>query len=134
MNETTTQAVETAEKAYTLRTLEAADVFIMSKIIHSIGVEEFKKCFNYAALKDAGTFGQKTEEIGFEIFFNVAGVITGNLPKCEKDIYKFLAGLSGMTEAQIKTLPINIFFEMIIDVIKKEEFRDFLSVVSKLFK
>ena len=121
-------------KAYTLRTLEAADVFIMSKIIHSIGVEEFKKCFQPETIKKLMEQDKAAEAVGFEIFFDIVGVITGNLPKCEKDIYKFLAGLSGMTDAQIKALPMNTFLEMIIDVVKKEEFGDFLSVVSKLFK
>lgn len=134
MTEATTQAVETAEKAYTLRVLEASDVFVMSKIIHSIGIEEFKKCFNAETVKKVMEQSKDVEAVGFDIFFDIVGVITGNLPKCEKDIYKFLAGLSGMTEAQIKALPMNTFLEMIIDVVKKEEFADFLSVVSKLFK
>lgn len=121
-------------KVYTLRPLEATDVFVMAKIIHSIGVEEFKKCFNYAALKDAGTFGEKTEEIGLEIFFKIVDIITGNLPKCEKDIYTFLSNLSGMDKKQIEHLPMNVFLEMVIDVIKQEEFTDFFSAVSKLFK
>lgn len=126
MSETTT--------AYTLRKLEAADVFIMSKIIHAIGVEEFKKCFQPEVIKKMMEQDKAAEAVGFEIFFDIVGVITGNLPKCEKDIYKFLAGLAGMTEAQIKALPMNTFLEMIVDTVKKEEFGDFLSVVSKLFK
>ena len=126
MSETTTE--------YTLRKLEAADVFIMSKIIHAIGVEEFKKCFQPEVIKKMMEQDKAAEAVGFEIFFDIVGVITGNLPKCEKDIYKLLAGLSGMTEAQIKALPMNTFLEMIVDTVKKEEFGDFLSVVSKLFK
>ena len=130
----TTQAVETAEKLYTLRPLEASDVFVMSKIIHAVGIEEFKKCFQPDIVKNMMEQDKGAEEVGFEVFFGIVGVITGNLPKCEKDIYKLLAGLSGMTEAQIKALPMNEFFEMIIEVIRKEEFKDFLLVVSKLFK
>ena len=106
----------------------------MSKIIHAIGIEEFKKCFQPETIKKMAAQDNSVEEVGFEIFFDIVGVITGNLPKCEKDIYKLLAGLSGMTEAQIKALPMNEFFEMIIEVIRKEEFKDFLLVVSKLFK
>lgn len=43
MSETTLQAVE---PTYTLRALEAKDVFIMSKILSQIGLKEFKEAFD----------------------------------------------------------------------------------------
>ena len=42
--------------------------------------------------------------------------------------------ISGMSKDDIRNLPISTFTEMIIDVVKKEEFKDFFGVVSKLFK
>ena len=57
-----------------------------------------------------------------------------NLPKCEKEIYSFLAGLSGMTAKEIADLDMVTFTEIVIAVVRKEEFQDFFKVVSGLFK
>ena len=64
----------------------------------------------------------------------IANVILGNLPKCEKEIFQMLSQTSNLTEKQVRALDMVTFFEMVIDFIKKDEFRDFIKVVSKLFK
>ena len=64
----------------------------------------------------------------------VADVIFKNLPKCESEICRMLSQTSDLTVAQVRRLPLAVFMEMIIDFIKKEEFKDFIKVVSKLFK
>lgn len=48
-------------------------------------------------------------------------------------IYQLLSGLSGMNKKEIAALPMNVFLSMIIDVIKKEEFKDFFQDVVGLF-
>ena len=64
----------------------------------------------------------------------MADVIFKNLPKCEDDIIQMLSNTSNLTVAQVKKLSLAEFTEMVIDFIKKEEFKDFIKVVSKLFK
>ena len=64
----------------------------------------------------------------------MAGIIFAHISDAEKEIYTFLAGLSGMKEKEIAELDMVVFAEMIIDVFKKEQFKDFIKVVSKLFK
>lgn len=124
-------------KPYGLRNLEARDVFLMSKILGSIGIKEFRQCFNSEDVKKLSS-SENTEDvienIGITVMFDIAGIILDNLPACEKHVYKFLASLSGMKEDAIESFPMNTFVEMIIDVIQKEEFKDFIRVVSKLFK
>ena len=39
-----------------------------------------------------------------------------------------------MTLAEIKALDAAVFFEMVMDFIMKDEFKDFIKVVSRLFK
>ena len=133
MTETTKIPAE-EKKAYTLRALEAKDVFIVSKIIGSIGIKEFRASFESDAVKAAMKNAQNTDvmAVGMTVFLDIADVIFRNIPKCEKDVYTFLASLSGIEE--VESLPMVTFIEMIIDVIKKEEFKDFMTVVSKLFK
>lgn len=134
MNETNTA------KAYELRTLCAEDVFPMFKIISKIGIKEFKSCFESEDVKEAiksATNGENQndlEVIGIGVALEIASVIMANIPQAKEDIYLFLAQVSGMSKDDIRNLPISTFTEMIIDVVKKEEFKDFFGVVSKLFK
>ena len=129
-------------KAYELRRLTADDVFPMFQIISKIGIKEFKACFEspevMQMIKDA-TSGEKakddvTASVGMKVAFDLAGIVVSNLASCKNDIYQFLAQLSGMTVKEIGALPMMTFFEMIIDVIKKDEFKDFFQVVAKLLK
>lgn len=132
MEETRNNVAEmTTEKPYTLRALKAKDVFIVSKILSQIGLKEFKEAFD---LKLLSGDEKSIEAVGMSVFFDMSQVLLGNLPKCENDIYTFLSSLSGMEKKEVEALPMNTFIEMVIDVVKKEEFADFFKLVSKLFK
>lgn len=141
------EAAEAAipEKPYTFRLLGAPDIFLMSKIISKIGIKEFKTCFESDGIKNlvqnmmvdkAQKDSDETNiiSVGAEVALELASVILTNLPKCESDIYQILSQTSNLSVEEIKA-PGNavMFLEMVIDFIKKEEFRDFIGVVSKLF-
>lgn len=123
-------------KAYTLRKLTADDLFPMFQIISKIGIKEFKNCFDnpemIKAFKQEGNFD--VEALGINIAFDMAGVLLANLPVAKDSIYTFLSGVSGMAKQDIAALPPATFAEMIIDVLQKEEFRDFFGAVKKLLK
>ncbi len=131
------------EKTYTLRGLTAEDVFPMLKIISGIGLKEFKGCFeseelrtairNMTAEKEEGA-EIDTTALGLMVAVDVASVIIANVPKCKDDIYQLLSGLSGMSKKEIAALPMNVFLAMIVDIIKKEEFKDFFQDVAGLFR
>lgn len=129
------------EKGYTLRALCSKDVFLMSKIISKIGINEFTKAFEGDDIKTlVASFGEDKNLddaatiVGVTVALDIANVILGNISSCEQEIYSLLSGLSGMIKKDIENLPMNVFFEMVIDVIKKDEFKDFFKVVSRLFK
>ena len=158
MSEATIETMETAQpevaepvKPYTFRTLGGEDVFLMFRIIGKIGVKEFNACFEHDGIKHlvAAMMGEKLakakenegeeEETSYSVTYitvilEVADVIFRNLPKCETEIFQMLSQTSNLTVAQVKKLNLAQFTEMVIDFIKKEEFRDFIKVVSKLFK
>jgi len=137
---TTDNAAE--EKGYTLRALCSKDVFPMSKIISKVGINEFTKAFEGDDIKNLveslqsedGNLDDAATIVGVSVALDIANTILGNLSSCEQDIYTLLSGLSGMTKKQIEELPLNTFLEMIVDVIKKDEFKGFFKVVSRLFK
>jgi hypothetical protein len=134
------------EKTYTLRGLTAEDVFPMLKIISGIGLKEFKGCLESEELRTAirGMTAEKedgaegaeidTTALGLMVAVDVASVIIANVPKCKDDIYRLLSGLSGMSKKEIAALPMNVFLSMIVDVVKKEEFKDFFGDVAGLFR
>lgn len=131
-----------SEATYTLRSLQGADIFPMSAIIKKIGVKEFKNAFQDEEIKDlvksinSGEISKDAaaNQAGMAVILNIVDVVLGNLPRAEKDIYKFLASLSGMKPDEVAALPIATFTGMVIDVIQKDEFKDFIKVVSRLFK
>lgn len=144
------ETVETVEKPYTFRLLGADDIFLMAKIIKQIGLKEFKACFESKSIKsliqnlmmDEKKKEEETGEesdsniisIGVGVAFEAADVILGNLDKCRDDIYQMLSQTSNLTVDEIRA-PGNavMFVEMVIDFFKKEEFKDFFGVVSRLF-
>ena len=146
MSEATIATVqpEAAVKPYNFRPLGGGDVFLMFRIIGKIGVKEFNACFEHDGIKHlvAATMGEKMMEqeeasvsvTYISIVLEVADVIFRNLPKCEDEIFQMLSQTSNLSVAQVKKLSLAQFTEMVIDFVKKEEFRDFIKVVSKLFK
>ena len=133
-------AAETELKPYTFRKLSSVDVFPMFKIIGAIGINEFTACFEKDGVKNmiASFTGESGEDmssiVGISVILEIANVIIGNLPKCENEIYQILSQTSNLTVKQVQELDMAVFFEMVIDFVKKEEFKDFIKVVSKLFK
>lgn len=150
MNEATIETMETTQpeaaeimKPYTFRKLRGEDIFLMSKIIGKIGVKEFNACFENDGIarlvaymmgeKAANADGEPASITYIAVTLEVADVVFNNLPKCENEIIQMLSRTSNLTVAQVKELDLAQFTEMVIDFIKKEEFRDFIKVVSKLF-
>jgi hypothetical protein len=131
-----------SEATYTLRSLQGADIFPVSAIIKKIGVKEFKNAFQDEEIKrlvqsiNNGDMSRDAaaNQAGMAVILNIVDVVLGNLPRAEKDIYKFLASLSGMKPDEVAALPMATFTAMVIDVIQKDEFKDFIKVVSRLFK
>ena len=137
----TTKNEAMIEKPYTFRRLKSTDVFLMSKIIGKIGVNEFTACFEKDGIKkmiESATGENEgadfTSIVGISVILEIANVILCNLPKCEKEIFQMLSSVSGMHYSKVEDLDAVVFMEMVIDFIKKEEFKDFIKVVSRLFK
>lgn len=146
--------MEAAAKPYKFRTLGGQDVFLMFKIIGKIGVKEFNACFENDGIKGlvARLMGERMQQAAeaeaeaeaeekqpvsvtyISVILEVADVLFNNIAKCENEVFQMLSQTSNLSVKQVKELPLAQFTEMVIDFIKKEEFRDFIKVVSELFK
>lgn len=140
------------EKPYKFRALAAPDAFPMLKIISLIGINEFMMCFKneevkntiltlFKKNKDKKDEDKKDEDkkdmisiVGITVALEITNVIMGNLPKCETYIFQLLSQTSNLSVDEVKALSFADFMEMIIDFVKKEEFVDFIQVVSRQFK
>ncbi len=142
MNNEIKEAVETADKkAYEFRKLGALDIAPMCKIIGKIGITEFGKCFESETvlnlikqMKGQQNAAQIQDIAGLQVVLEIANIIVCHIPEVEKDIFALLASVSGLTVETIKAFDLATFTEMVIDFIKKPEFKDFIGVVSKLFR
>jgi hypothetical protein len=139
--------VVTLEKPYTFRKLGAEDVFLMVSIISKIGIKEFKTFFEGGDFKnilskfteEAREKADETDEasvtaLGASIFLELATTVICNLPKAENEIFQMLSNTSNLSVKEVRKLGLADFTEMIVDFFKKDEFKDFIKVVSKLFK
>ena len=121
---------DTENKKYELRPLVAADMGAICKIISAIGVREFKNCFK---VEDFNKKDTNAEQIGFNVLFDIAGIVIANIPKAEKEIQSFIASLTGMPVSFVKSMPFADYGEIIVNIVTKEEFQDFFRRVMKLF-
>ena len=129
--------------SFELRKLKSDDIFPMFKIISKIGLKEIKESLDPATLGKIATAFKANNEgakgddliysIGFSVILDLAQIVISNIPSCKKEIYSLLAQVSGMTEKEIAELDMVTFTEMIVAFFKKDEFKDFIGVVSKLF-
>lgn len=140
------EAIEkTTEKPYKFRDLTAEDIAPMAAILQRINIEEFKKCFNGEMIEKAvNVFASKSKEekeenaqdntmaaAGIALFpslLSIAQVIVTNVPKCEKEVFKFLSSVSGLSVDEIRKMKLGAFMRLVVDFVKfvKEEgFSDF---------
>lgn len=139
------QEIELYKKPYTLRELCAKDIIPMTEIIRKIGLKDIGKCFDKEEIKamteaisdengNEKNVDDIAEAVGISIVLKIVDFILANLPAVEQEIFGFLGGLAGMTADGVANLPMDVFFEMLVDVFKKKEFVGFMRVVSKLLK
>ena len=142
MSEAIKMEIVEKEKVYRFRELCSEDIFPMFKIIGKIGVNEFTACFDKDSLKeliaqtsveDGADKNKKATVLGVSVVLEIANVIFSKLPDCKEDIYQLLSQTSNLSKDKVRNLPFVTFAEMVIDFVKKEEFADFIKVVSKLF-
>lgn len=132
------ESIVVEEKPYKFEHLKSTHLFAMIKLIKKVGIENFKKLLeNSEIMSNIFAKGEKTEEqyasIGL-IVFDIAALVIDRLEVCEHEVYELLAKTSNLSKEEIEQLPIEIFMEMIVDFIKKEELVAFLKAALKLFK
>ena len=127
-----------------LRNLQATDIFLIVKILNKIGYEEIRKEINVDEImsvreKISTTDDEKKKtsliaEYGVNVVMSVLGILLENLPLIEQDLYNFVGSVSGMKAKDVAKMDINKFVDLLIEIVNKEEFKDFFKRASKLIK
>lgn len=132
--------VEAQPKKWQFRQLKGKDIFLMLPVLKKIGINNLKKCFNgdlikgiVAENKDKGREAQ-IEAATMGAMLEFGQVLIEGLDGCEDAIYNLLAGVSNLTYKEVADLGFLELPEMIIDFVKKDEFKDFLKVAQSYTK
>ena len=128
MTETTTK--------YELRAITATDLTAITSILDKIGFAEIKPLIT-ATIKEFSGAEDKDDmqmKLGLSIGLDIGGIILANYDKCADTLIKWLADVAGMEKKAVEKLSLADFAELLFAVIKKDDFKDFFTVVSKLFK
>ena len=121
-----------ANTKYTLRPLEADDLFTVMEIINKIGIEDAKKCFMSVEISKAIAENGNDEQVaavGMKVMFELASLLVQKLPLCKDEVYRFLSALSGVEEEEISHIKLVPFTKLVMDVFQKAELKDFFQLV-----
>ena len=121
---------------YVKRKLGVGDLMPAVRIVGKIGVSDFKKCFSADTVKNMIKNGETSdvmiEKIGFETVLNALDVLLVNIPKCEQDMYEFMASMCQVSVDEFKEFPPSAFVDVLQEIFTAEEAKDFFSHVSRL--
>lgn len=72
--------------------------------------------------------------VGAAVAARIANQVMMNLDRCEKDIYGLLGSLAGMSAEEIAELDLEVFIQMVIDVVRENDVVNFIRVAIKFAK
>lgn len=129
--------------AITLRELRASELMLMIRIIGKIGIREFSCLLEDDGIKNAISAAMSQEEtdtpqdytaVGATVMLGLADTICRNLPKAEKEIYTLVSNLSGLTLTEVGALRADVFLDIILQIVTREDFKGFFTVARKYLK
>ena len=125
---------------YTMRNLQATDIFSVVKILNGIGLNNVKEAINIEEINKIrqgmteDNASAITSQVGVNVVMSIATVILENLPKVENDLYNFIGSVIDMKAKDVAKMDMGDFMDVLIAIIQKEEFKDFFKRASKLIK
>lgn len=128
---------------YSIRKPKATDLFVVSKIIKNVGLQNIVDCFNCEELKEyyknlnsenkTDFTDEQTMKAGGIVIMKVGELILDKMDVVQNDVFKFMAGLTNLSVKEIEDLPLSEFAEIFMKIVKEPDFADFIKVVLKSF-
>ena len=125
-----------------LRKLQATDLFIIVKIINTLGIKKIKESISIDEIKNArekikednSNKNEVYKEIGTNVIMSIVDVVIENIPLIEQDLFNFIGNLASVKSEEIAKMDIGDFMDLLIAIVKKEEFKDFFGRALRLTK
>lgn len=127
-----------------IRNVAVIDIMPVVTIINKLDLKEVVATLDTSKLTAKSKAAELTEEqkqddavalqFGLDFFLPVITVILSNLPECEKTLYKWLAGMCGMSEKDFCALPPAAVPEALFEIVNQEGFGDFFKAVTKFLR
>lgn len=128
------------EKKWEFRQLKAKDNFLMLPVLKKIGINNIKKCFNGDIIKGivadnkGKEYDKQVNAATMGAMLEFGQVLIEGLASCENEIYNLLEKTSNLSRREIEDLDFVELPAMIIDFVKKAEFKDFFKVAQSYIK
>ena len=125
---------------YTMRNLQATDIFSVVKILNGIGLKNVKEAIDFEEINKIrkGMTEENADvissQVGLNVVMSLTTVIIENLPKVENDLYNFIGSVIDVKAKDVAKMDMGEFMDVLITLIQKEEFKDFFKRASKLVK
>ena len=125
---------------YTMRNLQATDIFSVVKILNGIGLKNVKEAIDFEEINKIrkGMTEENADvissQVGLNVVMSLVTVIIENLPKVENDLYNFIGSVIDVKAKDVAKMDMGEFMDVLITLIQKEEFKDFFKRASKLIK
>lgn len=120
------------EKKLEMKELSGQDTFLILKILNKTnGAEIIDNFFN-----NTGKYakGKDHTRIGMQVVADAVNVVFANIENAKDDINKLLANLCNVKVKEIEGLGFVEYNKLLIDFFKKEELKDFFTLISSLIQ
>jgi hypothetical protein len=128
------------EPKWKFRKLVGKDLFLMLPLIKKIGINKLQKCWNGDIVKDivaskgSEAYEKQVEAATYGAMLELGQVLIEGLDTCENEIFNLLSKTSNLSRREVENLGFSELPAMIIDFVKKDEFKDFLTVAQQYIK
>ena len=78
--------------------------------------------------------GSDTWVMGVAVAVRIANKVIQRMDRCMEDIYGLLSGLSGLSPDDVSCLDIDVFIQMVTDVVTGNNFVNFIRAATKFMK
>lgn len=142
MSEIIKEEVKETEQAkkWQFRRLKSTDIFLMLPVIKKIGINNLRKMVSGDIIKGIvadnkeESYDSQVEAATFGAILEFAQILVEGLDGSEDQLFRLLANTSNLTVEEIGELDLVELPLMVIDFVKKEEFKDFLKVAQSYIK
>lgn len=138
---------------FTIRKPKATDLFVVSKIIRGIGLNNIKECFSSVDVMSLRTSmmeenktvdengnvtykdfnSEQLSRAGVVVITAIGDLILEKMDIIQNDVFRYMSNVTGLQVKEIEDLPITDFAELLMVIIKEPDFVDFIKVVLKSF-